>query len=111
MRQHAAAALAIRLAAGALLFRSRQPAAIATEGAGPMPSSGFCPEGTTLVSGLALSPDGRQLASSREAGTVGRRSGSGRRFTNEARELGTGDARYPFWSPDSRRLSASRSAA
>jgi Tol biopolymer transport system component len=63
------------------------------------------PHGTSLVSGMALSPDGQRLAFVAR-GEDGRTALWIRALAErEAAMLpGTNDARYPFWSPDSRKI-------
>jgi len=63
------------------------------------------PDRTSLVSGLALSPDGQKLAFVAR-GEDGRTALWIRALAErEAKILpGTTDARYPFWSPDGRRI-------
>ncbi len=63
------------------------------------------PPGTSLVSGMALSPDGQRLAFVAR-GEDGRMALWVRALADrEATMLpGTHDARYPFWSPDSRKI-------
>jgi Tol biopolymer transport system component len=63
------------------------------------------PPGTSLVSGMALSPDGQRLAFVAR-GEDGRMALWVRALAErEATMLpGTNDARYPFWSPDSRKI-------
>ncbi len=102
----AAGALLVGLGVGALVFRAAAPSESATQGAAlhaefEIPT----PSGTTMVSGLALSSDGRQLAFVAR-GKDGRTALWVRSLgSTEAKELpGTVDARFPFWSPDGRRL-------
>jgi Tol biopolymer transport system component len=63
------------------------------------------PDRTSLVAGIALSPDGEKLAFVAR-GEDGRTALWVRELAStEAKMLpGTVDARYPFWSPDSRRI-------
>ncbi|MGE0641555.1 MAG: protein kinase [Thermoanaerobaculia bacterium] len=102
----AAAGLLSGLGIGAIAFRGPAAPTAAHEGA---PIHGEfeipTPAGTSLVSGLALSPDGRQLAFVGR-GQDGRTSLWVRKLgSTEVSELqGTVDARFPFWSPDGRRL-------
>ncbi len=102
----AAGALVVGLGLGALLFRAAAPPDGATEGAALHAEFELAtPSGTTLVSGLALSSDGRQIAFVAR-GKDGRTSLWVRALASaEAKELpGTVDARFPFWSPDGRRV-------
>jgi len=101
-----AGALAAGLALGWLLTRGR-PAGSAVRNEVPFHAEFQiqAPAGTNVVSGLALSPDGQQLAfvARREDGRTALwiRTLAG----TEARMLaGTTEARYPFWSPDGRRI-------
>ncbi len=63
------------------------------------------PENTTLVSGMALSPDGQKLAFVAR-GEDGRTALWIRELASREATIlpGTQDARYPFWSPDSRKI-------
>ncbi len=63
------------------------------------------PQGTSLVSGMALSPDGHQLAFVAR-GEDGRTALWIRALADRQATMlpGTNDARYPFWSPDSRKI-------
>ncbi len=102
----AAGALFVGLGLGALFFRATAPPVVATQGAALHAEFDVAiPTGTTLVSGLALSSDGRQIAFVAR-GKDGRTSLWVRALAStQAKELpGTVDARFPFWSPDSRRI-------
>ncbi|MDQ1348171.1 MAG: eukaryotic-like serine/threonine-protein kinase [Acidobacteriota bacterium] len=102
----AAGALFVGLGLGALVFRAAAPPGAATQGAALHAEFEIAtPSGTTMVSGLALSSDGRQLAFVAR-GKDGRTALWVRPLgSTEPKELpGTVDARFPFWSPDGRRL-------
>jgi Tol biopolymer transport system component len=102
----AAGALGVGLGLGALAFRAAAPPEVATQGAAVHAEFEIAtPLATTMVSGLALSSDGRQLAFVAR-GKDGRTALWVRALgSTEAKELpGTVDARFPFWSPDGRRL-------
>ena len=63
------------------------------------------PAGTSLVSGLALSPDGQKLAFVAQGEEGGSALWIRTLAGTEAKMLpGTTGARYPFWSPDGRRI-------
>ena len=101
-----ASALAAGLVLGWLLARGF-PAAGGGGSAPPLHAEFQveAPDGASLVSGLALSPDGQKLAFVAR-GEDGRTALWIRALAErEAKMLpGTTDARYPFWSPDSRRI-------
>ena len=101
-----AGALGVGLALGWLLTRGLPPGdAGRNEAPLHVEFKITAPAGTSLVSGLALSPDGQKLAfvaqGEEEGSALWIRTLAG----TEAKMLpGTTGARYPFWSPDGRRI-------
>jgi len=99
-----AVAAVLAVAGGALALRARTPQAAA-------PSIGLVrfdvnmPEKTTLGLSLAVSPDGKQIAftgvTSDEASGIWVRELSD---STAKRVRGTENGRFPFWSPDGRRI-------